>query len=69
MKYQDPLQADTLMRTQRELDDVRDTMMKNIDQLLARGEQLQSLMDRSEDLSFQSKVFLRETDQGCCVIL
>jgi synaptobrevin homolog YKT6 len=38
VQYQDPSQADTLMRTQLELDDVRQTMLKNIDQLLARGE-------------------------------
>jgi len=38
VKYQDPHEADALMRTQRELEDVRETMIKNIDTLLARGE-------------------------------
>eukprot|EP01094_Clydonella_sp_ATCC50884_P004606 TRINITY_DN1364_c0_g1_i1.p2 TRINITY_DN1364_c0_g1~~TRINITY_DN1364_c0_g1_i1.p2 ORF type:complete len:221 (-),score=89.51 TRINITY_DN1364_c0_g1_i1:98-691(-) len=69
-KYQDPGEADDIMRIQKDLDETKEILVKSIDQLLERGERIDSLMDKSEDLSFQSKTFLRETERmNCCAIL
>lgn len=45
-------------------------MIKNIDQILQRGETIQELVDRTEDLESSSKVFFQNADKvsdwGCC---
>lgn len=120
-KYQNPLEADKLLKVQRDLDEVRelslflaciirssrlwpykmhcfacvsrllalyasclscfplsyflvvafqvkDVMLKNIDELLQRGEKLDDLMQRSEDLSNTSYQFYRQAKKSnsCC---
>ncbi|XP_026190032.1 VAMP-like protein YKT61 [Cyclospora cayetanensis] len=67
-KYQNPLEADKLLKVQRELDEVKDVMLKNIDELLQRGEKLDDLMQRSEDLSNTSYQFYRQAKKtnSCC---
>lgn len=67
-KYQNPLEADKLLKVQRDLDEVKDVMLKNIDELLQRGEKLDDLMQRSEDLSNTSYQFYRQAKKSnsCC---
>ena len=38
IKFQDPSEADKLMKIQKDIDETRDTVIKTIDQLLQRGE-------------------------------
>ncbi|KAJ2888693.1 palmitoyltransferase, partial [Coemansia aciculifera] len=54
-KYQDPKQADNIMRVQQELDETKVVLHKTIESLLDRGEKLDALVDRSNQLSSQSK--------------
>ncbi|KAJ1557159.1 palmitoyltransferase, partial [Nowakowskiella sp. JEL0078] len=54
-KIQDPSSADPFLRVQRELDETKIVMHKTLDSLLARGEKLDDLVDRSNQLSTQSK--------------
>ena len=70
-KYQDPSEADKLMKIQKDIDATRETVIRTIDQLLERGEKLEHLAQRSDDLSFQSKIFVEKSKEmnGCCVIL
>ena len=43
---------------------------KTIDNLLERGEKLDSLVERSDDLSKQSKMFYKQARKtnSCCVV-
>lgn len=67
-RYQNPAEADKLMKIESELDQVRDIMHKNIDQLLKRGETLESLMAKSNDLSTVSYDFYKRAKKNnqCC---
>ncbi|CAA9989367.1 snare protein homologue, putative [Plasmodium knowlesi strain H] len=67
-KYQNPTEADKLSRVQKDLDEVKDVMLKNIDDLLQRGEKLDDLMKKSQDLSNSSYQFYRQAKKNnqCC---
>lgn len=81
-KYQDPTQADTIMKVQKELDETKIVLVsrsqldcycqgvdscflfvctqhKTIESVLERGEKLDNLVERSNALSNQSKMFYR----------
>lgn len=70
-KYQDPANADQIMRIQRSLDDTRDVLHNTIDSVLQRGEKLEDLVERSGELSAQSKLFYREARRAnsCCAVV
>ncbi|GLB41097.1 putative synaptobrevin family protein [Lyophyllum shimeji] len=70
-KYQDPRQADTIMRVQQELDETKIVLHKTIESVLQRGEKLDNLVDRSNALSAQSKMFYKtaKKQNSCCVIM
>ncbi|KAF1895610.1 hypothetical protein Lal_00041891 [Lupinus albus] len=53
----DPAEADKLMKIQRELDETKIILHKTIDSVLARGEKLDSLVEKSSDLSAASQSF------------
>jgi len=69
-EYQDPAKADKITAIKKDLDDTSQIVMKSIDQLLERGEKLEDLVDRSEDLSFQSKAFAKKAEDlnSCCTL-
>ncbi|XP_074591607.1 VAMP-like protein YKT61 [Curcuma longa] len=70
-KFQDPAEADKLLKIQRDLDETKIILHKTIDSVLARGERLDSLVDKSSDLSAASQMFYkqaRKTNQ-CCTML
>ncbi|KAF9447625.1 snare protein YKT6 [Macrolepiota fuliginosa MF-IS2] len=70
-KYQDPRQADTIMRVQQELDETKIVLHKTIESVLQRGERLDNLVERSEALSAQSKMFYKtaKKQNSCCLIM
>ncbi|KAJ7198745.1 snare protein YKT6 [Mycena pura] len=70
-RYQDPRQADTIMRVQAELDETKIVLHKTIESVLQRGERLDTLVDRSNHLSAQSKMFYKtaKKQNSCCVIM
>ncbi|KAG2068667.1 snare protein YKT6 [Suillus decipiens] len=70
-KYQDPRQADTIMRVQQELDETKIVLHKTIESVLQRGEKLDNLVERSNALSMQSKMFYKtaKKQNSCCVIM
>lgn len=71
VKYQDPSAADQIMRIQKNLDETRDVLHQTIESVLARGEKLEDLVERSGELSAQSKLFYREAKRAnsCCSVL
>jgi len=67
-KYQDPQKADPMMKIQKDLDDTKQILVKSIDQLLDRGEKLESIAAKSEHLNFQTRAFMTnaESMNKCC---
>jgi len=70
-KYQDPKQADAIMRVQQELDETKIILHKTIESVLERGTKLDDLVDRSNALSASSKMFYKKAKQqnSCCIIM
>ncbi|GAA5863295.1 hypothetical protein JCM5296_006397 [Sporobolomyces johnsonii] len=70
VKYQDPRQADAIMKVQQELDETKIILHKTIESVLERGEKLDSLVDKSAALSASSKSFYKtaKKQNSCCVI-
>ncbi|KAI8867638.1 hypothetical protein GQ42DRAFT_164661 [Ramicandelaber brevisporus] len=71
-KYQDPRQADTIMRVQQELDETKVIMHKTIQDVLERGQKLDDLVAQSDLLSTQSKMFYgsaKKANSRCCGIM
>lgn len=70
-KYQDPTNADQIMRIQKNLDETRDVLHQTIDSVLQRGEKLEDLVERSGYLSDQSKMFYKQAKRAnsCCAVV
>merc|ERR1712125_74378 len=70
VKYQDPAAADKVTKIQKDLDETTQILHNTIDQVLERGVKLDSLVERSDDLSRQSKMFYKQAKKtnSCCVI-
>jgi synaptobrevin family protein YKT6 len=69
-KYQDPAAADKVTKIQKDLDETTEILHKTIDSVLERGVKLDNLVERSDDLSKQSKMFYKQAKKtnSCCVI-
>merc|ERR1711879_393048 len=67
-KYQNPAEADKLTKIEKDLDEVKETVMHSMDELLKRGESLDALMQKSKDLSSTSVQFYRTAKKNyqCC---
>lgn len=67
-KFQDPNNADALTKVKKNLEEVKEVMTKNIEELMHRGETLDSLMDKSSDLSSTSVQFYKKAKEtnACC---
>jgi len=70
VRYQDPAAADKVTKIQQDLEETTQVLHKTIDSVLERGVKLDSLVERSDDLSKQSKMFYKQAKKtnGCCVI-
>ncbi|KAJ6215480.1 hypothetical protein RDWZM_009980 [Blomia tropicalis] len=67
-KFQNPKEADAMTKIQNDLDETKIILHNTISGILERGEKLDNLVAKSEDLSVQSKVFYktaRKTNQCC----
>jgi len=66
-RFQDPT-SDALHRVQHQLDEVKDIMHKNIDQILANQGELEDLARKSRDLSATSREFYSKSNElnSCC---
>lgn len=58
VKYQNPHEADSIMKIQKDLDETKIILHKTIDSVLERGVKLDNLVEKSTDLSAQSKMFV-----------
>lgn len=57
---QDPANADKLTRVQNELDKTKAIMHQTIESVLDRGEKLDDLVNKSDQLSYASKQFYKQ---------
>ena len=66
--WQDPTNVDKLAKIQKNLDEITDIMHKNIQEVMNRGESLDSLLLQSEDLSNSSRLFYKRAKDHnrCC---
>jgi len=71
LKYQDPVAADKLTKIQRDLDETKVILHQTIDSVLKRGEKLDSLVDKSADLSIASQMFYKQARKtnSCCKLM
>ncbi len=70
-QYQSPEEVDKITAILKDVKEVKEIVLKNIDQLLIRGEKLEELAKKSSDLSAASKEFMTRSKQlnRCCTIL
>lgn len=70
-QYQSPTEADALLKVQQELDETKIVLQQSIENVLQRGEKLDSLVDKSEALTSSSKTFYKQAKKtnSCCVIM
>lgn len=62
--YSKPEEVDKIARTQTALNETREVLVKTMELLLTRGETLESLSQKSQDLSKTSKVFFTKAKVG-----
>jgi synaptobrevin family protein YKT6 len=67
-KYQNPSEADPMMKVQTELDETKVIVYNTIEQVLQRGEKLDDLVAKSEGLSTSSRTFYKTAKKtnACC---
>ncbi|XP_066586187.1 synaptobrevin homolog YKT6 [Prorops nasuta] len=67
-KYQNPNEADALMKMQTDLDETKIILLNSVQAVLERGEKLDDLVSKSEGLSVQSKAFYKTARKtnSCC---
>lgn len=70
-RYQNPHEADALMKVQQELDETKIVLQQSIENVLQRGEKLDALVDKSEALTSSSKTFYKQAKKtnSCCVLM
>ena len=68
--FQDPTEANALLKVQKTLDETRTVLTTTIEALLERGEKLDTLVEKSEQISTQSKAFYKvaKKTNSCCWI-
>jgi synaptobrevin family protein YKT6 len=68
--YQDPTKGDSLTKVKKDLEETKEVLHQALEKLLDRGDHIDNLIERSEELSLSSKEFYRRTkDSKCCTIL
>ena len=69
--FQDPLKSDKIYNIQSSLDDTKQIILKNIDKVLERGNSIDELVKKSQDLSNTSRKFYKTSKKlnRCCTIL
>lgn len=67
-RYQNPKEADALTKIQNDLDETKIILRDTIQAVLERGENLDNMVLKSENLSMQSKAFYKTAKKtnSCC---
>lgn len=62
-EFQNP-EKDSIARVQKQVEDIKDVMRQNIDQVLGNMETLETLSDKSQDLTESSKLFFQNSKKA-----
>lgn len=68
-KYQNPEEADTIMKIQKELDETKVTVLDTVEKLLERGEKMSELVAKSNNLSTSSKAFYTQVSRRAYIVV
>ena len=70
-KYQDPIQINKILQVKKNLEDTKKIMLDSVDKILERGEKIEDLIDKTDQLNTSSEVFRIKAKQlnSCCNIL
>jgi len=70
-KFQDPSQADQLTKIMHELEQTKTVLHETIEAALERGQKIDTLVDKSNDLSGSSKMFYKtaKKQNQCCTFM
>lgn len=68
VEYQNPANADKILKIQENLDEIQRIMVMNLEEAIGRGESIDKLAEKTDHLSESSKLFLRDTKKmnSCC---
>lgn len=71
IKIQNPEDIDKLMKIKKDIDETREVVLETIEQLINRGEKLENLEHRTDELLREAKKFKTQTEDlnSCCIIL
>ena len=69
--WQDPGNVTNIHQVQQELDETKEIIHKTIESVLQRGEKIDNLVQKSENLSASSKMFYGQAKKqnSCCVVM
>eukprot|EP00828_Plagiopyla_frontata_P006497 TRINITY_DN12845_c0_g1_i1.p3 TRINITY_DN12845_c0_g1~~TRINITY_DN12845_c0_g1_i1.p3 ORF type:complete len:194 (+),score=44.97 TRINITY_DN12845_c0_g1_i1:71-583(+) len=68
-KYQNPAEVDKLLKLETTLKETKEIVVKTMEDLIQRGEDLDKLMEKSKDISTSSYTFYknaRKANSRCC---
>lgn len=68
-QYQNPREFDAVTRTQHKVDETKEILQRDIEQVLGNHAQIMELLERSEDISAQSELMFKaakKSNKGCC---
>ncbi len=69
-EYQDPIKTDKILQIKKDLEETKTIMLNSIDSLLDRGEKLEKLVEQTDLLSGEAKIFYKKAEgMNCCTIL
>lgn len=70
-QYQNPANADKILKIQQNIDETQRIMVLNLEQAIGRGESIGELAAKADNLSDSSKLFLRDTKKlnKCCSVI
>lgn len=69
IKYQDPTEADKILKVKKDLEETKEILHQSLDKMLERGQSIEKLIEQSESLSDASKDFYKKARQtSCCNI-
>ncbi|KAI5463252.1 v-snare-like protein [Mariannaea sp. PMI_226] len=68
---QDPQKTSSILKIQQELDETKIVLHETIEKVLQRGEKIDDLVAKSEDLSMSSRAFYQgaKKQNSCCVLM
>lgn len=71
LKYQDPTQISKILKVKKELTETKKVLLESIDKVLERGEKIEDLIAKTEQLETSSRTFKIKATKlnSCCTIL